>query len=1320
METKSFTEKQLSSSKVKLFIAAAISFVTNFFVIVSLIVAGIDGIYFILPSLMAVLDLSFFVAAFFTNFRLKYGFAYGLFYTIANFAFMAGTVLILFLLTPGTIITITAIVLWGVCHAFSGIAIIFGALDGAKVGKALSIFALIILIVFAVFSAVYSVFVFSKGFLGQGFSGVRPIVYVYDADTDSYIADSVMEGRGDSIVIEQTFNGKKVSQINCEIFADVAFATVNTSDANYINRVAINDIRDGFTLVTLYDSVDALKKEFYDLAVNLNSEGYLNFANGIVPAVSEDENYLSFEYTLESAAEARGEYLPTIKAKQSGSYNLSELYTAGYMSHSDAGDTDDLVWCYENAEGKILSKSSLNAIEAATPENDCEVTIVFDEVYAVTIGEDNDSLYETDEDYKTTIYNARKYEYRFVTVYDCNELTNSLPARDGFDYSFEYAVNGQSKEILVDFEALLSRLNSGSEITLYPKWEMKKPTVNAIESDSQSYVYGDTLTLTGSALAAADNMDLTYEWSFDGSNVWSGGEYTKSNISPVTDSGIYTLKVTASSSQSSLTSYSMRTISITVNKRQLDLVWDIPDMEVYDSYEKQVSAVSDPVDIINGDSITLSLSVDSVINAGEYTSVASLTGECAKLYQISSSTLSRPFEILPAGAEVDWQNLSFVYDGTEKIPLASFSGVGSDGTVELSVEGMQKNAGEYIATAVSDNKNYLLSSLQTRFVILPKELTVSWDNLSMVYNGYAQLPKAILNGTVEKDNVAVSVSGGQKDVGTWQAAANITDSNYTLSQSTKTTSFEITKYEISVEWTGDEFIYNNSKQQPTAKINGLGVDGVITLTVSGGATDAGSHIAIASLSNNNYLLLNTEKEFEILPKSISVEWSKTSLTYSGIPQKPIAALKNVCNGDSVEVTVTGEQTFAGVGYEATASITDGNYVIEQNKTTVFNILPLSVTIQWDNLLFIYDKTAKTPTASFSGVGADGLITLSVSAGEVNVGNYIARASCSNSNYTLLNATAEYSITPKTVELVWSDTSVTYNGLSQKPSAEAGDGVVSGDTVNVTVSGAKTNAGTYTATAQIDNQNYAISDPTKVKEFTIEQYRINSLDWQNLTMTYNGLTQIPSVSFNGVGTDGKIILTATGGAKDVGNYVATALNTNSNYLITCSLSQSYDITSLAVDAVWENLTFVYDGQIHSPSAYINGAGEDGKIVLSVSGGKTDVGIYSATASGQGANYTLKNSSVQFEITQKEIFIVWEDKTSFTLGDDICYPVATADDGAAQSTLTYKITDADGYTVENITVAGEYKVTVSVGANYKISASSETEKTFTVNEVLEGEL
>ena len=1227
---------------------------------------------------------------------------------------MAGTVLILFLIAEGTIITLTAVVLWGICHAFSSVTVLFGSLAGAKFGKSLSIFALIVLIVFALVSVLYSVFVFSKGFLGQGFSGIRPVSYVYDAETDSYIADSVMDGRGDSVVIEETFNGKTVSKINCEIFTKVNSATVNTSDAEYVNYSVLTEIKDGFTLVTLRDSVDGLKDEFYDLAVFFNQEGYLNFANGIIPFVAENENYLSFEYTLESAAEAMGEYLPTLTAKTDEGFDLTKLYTTSYMSHSDAADTDDLVWCYENADAKILSKSSLDAIQSATPKNDVSVSIVFDSVYAVSIAEDNDDLYETDESYKTTVYNAKKYQYRFVTVYDCNELTNSLPARDGFDYSFEYAVNGQSKETLVDFEALLSRLNSGSEITLYPKWEMKKPTVNAIESDSQSYVYGDTLTLTGSALAAADNMDLTYEWSFDGSNVWSGGEYTKSNISPVTDSGIYTLKVTASSSQSSLTSYSMRTISITVNKRQLDLVWDIPDMEVYDSYEKQVSAVSDPVDIINGDSITLSLSVDSVINAGEYTSVASLTGECAKIYQISSSTLSRSFEILPAGAEVDWQNLSFVYDGTEKIPLASFSGVGSDGTVELSVEGMQKNAGEYIATAVSDNKNYLLSSLQTRFVILPKELTVSWDNLSMVYNGYVQSPKAALSGTVEGDTVNVTVSGGQKNVGTWQAAANITDANYTLSQSSKTTEFEITKYEIAVVWSGDSFVYNKTKQQPSATINGVGLDGVIVLTVTGGATDAGSHTATASVSNNNYTLTGTKKSFEILPKPVLVEWSKTSLVYSGYPQKPVATLKNVCDGDIVEVTVSGEQTVVGNGYSATASISDGNYTIDQNKTTTFNILPLSVTVQWAETSFVYDKTAKTPSASINGVGADGVISLAVSAGEINVGNYTATAGCSNANYTLSNPTAAYSINAKTVELVWSDLSLTYNALAQKPSAEAGEGVVSGDTVNVTVSGEKISAGSYTATAQIDNQNYVISESTKLSEFVIAQYQINSLDWQNLTMMYNGLSQLPSASYIGVGSDGKITMPVTGAAKDAGNHVATAQNPNANYLIGCSLSQSYDISPLTVNVVWENLSFVYDGQPHTPTAYINGVGNDGKIVLSVSGGKTDAGNYSATASGQGANYTLADSSVMFEITQKEIVIVWDDKSSFTLGDEILYPLATADDGSAQGTLVYKITDAEGYTVEEITEAGEYKVSVSAGANFKIAASCETEKSFSVYE------
>ena len=1314
METKSFTEKQLTSSKVKLYIAAAISFVTNFFVIVSLIVAGIDGIYFILPSLMAALDISFFVMAFFTNFRLKYGFSYGLFYSIVNLILMAGTVLILFLIAEGTIITITAVVLWGICHAFSSVTVLFGSLAGAKFGKSLSIFALIVLIVFALVSVLYSVFVFSKGFLGQGFSGIRPVSYVYDAETDSYIADSVMDGRGDSVVIEETFNGKTVSKINCEIFTKVNSATVNTSDAEYVNYSVLTEIKDGFTLVTLRDSVDGLKDEFYDLAVFFNQEGYLNFANGIIPFVAENENYLSFEYTLESAAEAMGEYLPTLTAKTDEGFDLTKLYTTSYMSHSDAADTDDLVWCYENADAKILSKSSLDAIQSATPKNDVSVSIDFDSVYAVSIAEDNDDLYETDESYKTTVYNAKKYQYRFVTVYNCLDLINSLPSRDGFTYSFLYTVDSSEKTDLIDFKAVLNSSGKDSKIILYPEWEMEKPTVNAISSNSQAYVYGDDLILTGSAVAASDNMDLTFNWSFNGSEVWSGGEYTKNNLSPVSDSGVYTLTVTSSSSLSSLTSYATRTVNITVNKKTLDLIWDIPDAEIYDSTEKSVSASGDAKDIINGDTVTVSLSLNSVVNAGEYVSKATLTGECADYYRITSSTSSRSFEILPATAEVNWQNLSFVYDGAIKTPTASFNGVGTDGTVSVRVDGGQSDAGEYIATAVSDNLNYSLTKIQTQFTVLPKELTVVWSDLSMVYNGYAQSPKATLSGTVEGDKVNVSVSGGQKNVGTWQAAANITDANYTLSQSSKTTEFEITKYEIAVVWSGDNFVYNKTKQQPSATINGVGLDGVIVLTVTGGGTDAGPHNATASVLNNNYTLTGTQKSFEILPKPVLVEWSKTSLVYSGYPQKPVATLKNVCDGDIVEVTVSGEQTFVGNGYSATASISDGNYTIDQNKTTTFNILPLSVTVQWADTSFVYDKTAKTPSASINGVGADGVISLTVSAGEINVGNYTAMAGCSNANYTLSNPTAAYSINAKTVEIVWSDLSLTYNGLAQKPSAEAGEGVVSGDTVNVTVSGEKINAGSYTATAQIDNQNYVISESTKLSEFVIAQYQINSLDWQNLTMTYNGLSQLPSASYIGVGSDGKITMPVTGAAKDAGNHVATAQNPNANYLITCSLSQSYDISPLTVNVVWENLSFVYDGQPHTPTAYINGVGNDGKIVLSVSGGKTDAGNYSATASGQGANYTLADSSVMFEITQKEIVIVWEDKSSFTLGDEILYPLVTADDGSAQGTLVYKITDAEGYTVEEITEAGEYKVSVSAGANFKIAASCETEKSFSVYE------
>ncbi len=82
------------------------------------------------------------------------------------------------------------------------------------------------------------------------------------------------------------------------------------------------------------------------------------------------------------------------------------------------------------------------------------------------------------------------------------------------------------------------------------------------------------------------------------------------------------------------------------------------------------------------------------------------------------------------------------------------------------------------------------------------------------------------------------------------------------------------------------------------------------------------------------------------------------------------------------------------------------------------------------------------------------------------------------------ASADVTIAKKTVGLEWSDTEFEYDGKEHCPTATA-TGVCDGDTCNVTVTGAKTEAGKYTAKATaLSNSNYEL--PKEVtKDFEIK-------------------------------------------------------------------------------------------------------------------------------------------------------------------------------------------------------------------------------------------
>ena len=83
------------------------------------------------------------------------------------------------------------------------------------------------------------------------------------------------------------------------------------------------------------------------------------------------------------------------------------------------------------------------------------------------------------------------------------------------------------------------------------------------------------------------------------------------------------------------------------------------------------------------------------------------------------------------------------------------------------------------------------------------------------------------------------------------------------------------------------------------------------------------------------------------------------------------------------------------------------------------------------------------------------------------------------------ASADVSIAPKTAELKWSDTGFEYDGKSHCPTA-AVTNLCTGDSCSVTVNGAQTEEGKYTATATaLSNSNYALPS-ANTKEFIISK------------------------------------------------------------------------------------------------------------------------------------------------------------------------------------------------------------------------------------------
>lgn len=343
---------------------------------------------------------------------------------------------------------------------------------------------------------------------------------------------------------------------------------------------------------------------------------------------------------------------------------------------------------------------------------------------------------------------------------------------------------------------------------------------------------------------------------------------------------------------------------------------------------------------------------------------------------------------------------------------------------------------------------------------------------------------------------------------------------------------------------------------------------------------------------------------------------------------------------------------------------------------------------------------------------------------VDAGNYILALlpANGNNNYAYSGRMeCSYTINPQDVKISWQkETAYYFNGGVQGPVATVCDsednalytyGEENGNVFGLEVSLGR-NAGLHTAKATV-NGNYNITDGAK------ESYAINKLaikaDALNWSINNNekwtaGENKPVTATFTYTnennGYEYEIVFVITGAAETVGKHVATAnldsaIAEHDNFRIEGAATRSYEIVPVSTGTVYwvaerggayssDPITYVYDGKVHTPSAYYYPAGADTsdpeqRVWLDdyiVTEAKPDAGKRLAKLEGD-LDFTGAETVCEFEILPMPVLVEW-DKASLSVDFD----------GAAHSPVAKRMYGANNV---ELVLGVDYTVTEYIWAN-----------------------
>lgn len=377
--------------------------------------------------------------------------------------------------------------------------------------------------------------------------------------------------------------------------------------------------------------------------------------------------------------------------------------------------------------------------------------------------------------------------------------------------------------------------------------------------DNQKDIYDGTSQAPTSPLFAEG--ELSYQYRKSGDTDYISGKPT--------NAGIYDIRVT-----------------IKENNEKVDVGYQIKPKPFNNDFTVQVkgdkfvhtgTAITPKITLMDGTTTLIektdyTLDYENNIALGNATIIITGIGN----YE---GTLNQEFTIVGTSKlEIVCINMQqLTYNGKSQLPeytVKCGSDVIDDAIVEIQyrdpntgeyVDGQPTHAGVYAIRFIAKKEGYEDSDMLERKVnINPKEITVTWENLNLVYNKTEQRPIA-KSSDLEDDGSTLEVIGKQTNAGSYTANAKVDvghAGDYTI-KSGESSSFTIKPLGLSLNKYLIEMNYDSSKRtwaliqtyiSGQLSLSGLLSGDTVSLSISGmndGTFGYGSDTSITGINNND-------------------------------------------------------------------------------------------------------------------------------------------------------------------------------------------------------------------------------------------------------------------------------------------------------------------------------------------------------------------------------------------------------------------------------------------------------------------------------------